>query len=107
MAATLLVVVVERGGALVRPLEPAAIDAPHDLLARGAPDRQPWRPRWPPRLGGTGRHHGREALGGAIRERPQAAAPPPAGEPPPGASASPRLAFAGCLALALPLAPRA
>ena len=87
MEAQLLVVVVESGVELVRPLEPAAIDDHPDLFASCAEDRHHLLKIVPQLLGIKVRHNFREDFGGAILDRPQDAEQPPAGAPAPGARA--------------------
>jgi hypothetical protein len=107
MAAKRIVVVVESGVELVRPVDPAAIDDHHDLCAGCAEGRHDLVQILPQLLGIQGRHNFREDVGGAILDRPQDAEQSTAGAPAPGAIASPRLAFAGFVAVDLPLAQRA
>jgi hypothetical protein len=91
----------------VRPLDPAAIDDHHDLLAGCAAGRHPWRDLVAHLLGLKVRHDLIEDFGGPLLDRPHATAPPTAGETAPRALASPRVAFERGVACALTLTQRA
>jgi hypothetical protein len=95
------VVVVRKGRVkLVRSVAPAALGAHHDLLAGGAEGGHPWVAILAELLGIKVRHDCREACGGAVLDRAQPTEQHAARDPAPGAMAYPRLAFAGCVALA-------
>jgi hypothetical protein len=106
MEAQRAVVMVACRVALVRLMDPAAIDDHHDLLAGCAAGRHPCMERWAQRLGSTVRHDGRDDCGGTLLDRPKDTEEPAAGDPAPGARASPCLAFEGGVAFALTLAQR-
>ena len=107
MEAKLIVVVVESGVELVRPVDPAAIDDHHDLFAGFAEDRHHLVNILPQLLGIKVRHNFIEDFGGAILDRPQDAEQHTASDPAPGAIAEPRLAFESFVAFDLTLAQRA
>ena len=104
MEAKRIVVVVESGVELVRPVDPAAIDDHHDLFAGFAEDRHHLVPILPQLLGIKVRHNFREDFGGAILHRPNDTEQDAAGDPAPGAIADPGLAFQGLVAFKLTLA---
>ena len=87
MEAQLLMVVVERGVELVRPVDPAAIDDHHDLFAGFAEDRHHLVNILPQLLGIKVRHNFIEDFRGAILHRPQDAEQHTAGDPALGARA--------------------
>src|SRR5215813_1731652 len=101
MEAQLLVVVVERGVELVRPVDPAAIDDHHDLFVRFAEDCHHLVHILSQLLGITVRHNFREDFGSTILDRPQDTEQPPARDPAPGTIAEPRPAFEGFIAFDL------
>src|SRR5262245_51066806 len=103
MAAKRLVVGVERGSELVRPVAPAALDAHHALLVRCAAACHHWVQILSQLLGLKVRHNFRADCGSPILDCPQDAAQPTARDPAPGAIAEPRLAVAGFIACALTL----
>jgi hypothetical protein len=107
MEAKLLVVVVERGVELVRPVDPAAIDDHHDLFAGFAEDRHHLVNILPQLLGIKVGHDFIEDLGCPILDRPQDTEQHAAGDTAPRAILHPRLAFEGLLAFDLTLAQRA
>src|SRR5215475_2002732 len=107
MEAKLLVVVVERGVELVRPVDPAAIDDHHDLFVRFAEDCHDLVNILSQLLGIKVRHNFIEDFGSTILDRPQDAEQHTAGDPAPGAMAEPRLAFESFVAFDLTLAQQA
>jgi hypothetical protein len=106
MAAQLLVGVVERGSELVRPVDPAAIDAHHPLCAGLAESGHHWMEIVAQCLGIKMGDAFREAFGGAIRPSAAAREQHAAGDAAPGAVARPGLAFQGLLPFALTLPQR-
>src|SRR5215510_4709569 len=107
MEAKFIVVVVESGVELVRPVDPAAIDDHHDLFAGFAEDRHYLVNILPQLLGIEVRHNFIEDFGGAILNRPQDAEQHTARDPAPGTIAYPCLAFEGLVAFELTLTQRA
>jgi hypothetical protein len=85
MEAQRIMVVVERGVELVRPVDSAAIDDQHDLFAGCAEDRHHLVHILPQLLGIEVRHNVIEDFGGARLDRPQDAEQHAAGEAAPGA----------------------
>ena len=104
MEAQCSVVMVESCVELVRPVDPAAINAHHDLFTGFAENRHHLVNILPQLLGIKVRHNFIEDFGGAILHRPQDAEQHTAGAPAPGAIASPCLAFEGLVAFELTLA---
>src|SRR5262245_21251319 len=104
MEAKLIVVAVESGVELVRPVEPAAIDDHHDLCAGVAENRHHLVHILTQLLGIKVRHNFRADFGGAILHRPSDAEQHTAGDAAPGARAYPGLAFEGLVAFELTLA---
>ena len=106
LEAELAVVVIEGCGERVRPLAPAPIDAPHDLL-RGLPaERHPLVPLLAQLLGITMRDDLIEDWRGAILDGANDAEQHAAGEAAPRTILQPRLAFEACFAFAVALAQR-
>jgi hypothetical protein len=104
MEASLAIIVIEGGIALVCPMAPAAIHDHHDVCAGLAADRPHWRERWAELLGIKVRHDWRENVRGALLDRPQDPEQHTTRAPAPRALASPGLAFEGFVAVALALA---
>ena len=104
MAAELAVVVIEGRIKLVCAMDPAAIHAQHDVLAGFAEGGHAWMEILASLLRIKVGHDCREDFRGAVLDRADDAAQHPAGEAAPRALPHPRVAFAGLLAVALPLA---
>ena len=104
MEAKLIVVVVESGVELVRPMDPAAIDDHHDLFVRFAEGRHHLMEVLTQLLGIKVGHDFIEDFGGPILDGANDAEQHAAGDAAPGAILPPRLAFAGFLAFDLALA---
>jgi hypothetical protein len=90
-----------------RPVPPTARDAHDARCIDGGDRRHALLPIWASRLGLPVGHDGRAAWRGALVACPQATPPHAAGAPAPGALVCPRGAWAGRLAFALTLTPRA
>jgi hypothetical protein len=95
MEAQLIMVVVERGVELVRPVDPTAIDDHHDLLPGFAEPRHPLGNILAQLLGIKVRHDFIAHFGGAILDSADHAEQDAAGDTAPGAILGPRPAFAG------------
>jgi hypothetical protein len=106
MEAQRAVLVLQGRVALVRPMDPAAIDDHHDLCASCAAGRHHVMAIWAPFLGLTVRHDCRADFGGARLHSAEDREQDPAGEAAPGAVAQPGLAFQGLLTFDLTLPPR-
>jgi hypothetical protein len=103
MQAQLVVGVVECRVELVRPLDPAASDDHHDVLAGCAEDRHDLMEIVAQLLGIKVRHDFREDFGGALLDGPKDTEQHAAGDTAPGAILHPRLPFEGLLAFKLTL----
>jgi len=98
--------VVEGRVAFVRPMAPTPSDHHHHLWLGFPAGRQPWVAILAPLRRLTVRDDLREDCGGPVRHRPHAPEQHTAGDPAPGARAAPRVAFARCVPVAVPLAQR-
>src|SRR6266567_5215326 len=107
MEAKRAMVVVECRVELMRPMDAAAIDDPHDLFASFAEGRHDLMEILAQLLGIKVRHDCIEDFGGPILDRPNDTQQHAARDPAPGARAYPCLPFEGLLAFALTLAERA
>jgi hypothetical protein len=87
---------------LMRSLEPAALDDPHNFLRSFLEHGHDWGQIWAPLRGIDMRPHGREDFGGAIVDGTQAVESPTAPAPAPRALRQPRVPFEALIALHLP-----
>ena len=97
-------IMVERGGELVSPMDPAAIDDHHDVFTRFAEGRHHLMKILTEFLGIKVRHDFVEHFGGTILDRANDAEQHTADDTAPGAMLPPRPAFAGLLAFDVALA---
>lgn len=107
MKAELSIIVVEGGGELVGPMDPAAIDDHHDVFARFTEGRHHLMQILPELLGIEVRHNFVEHFGGAILHRANDAEQHATRDPTPRAILHPRLTFEGFLTFDLTWAQRA